>query len=260
MPDRRSQTAVLLTLALSTIVSAACGQAETSNRAVTTTSPAGESTAPSPAVAERRDEALVRVVHAMPAGGPLDLFAGDMVVFENLVYKSVTPYRVLDGKRYAFSLRPTGAAAAKPLASNTERMDEGDYYTVFALPGEGRSAYLRIVDDRLTTPATGKARLRVVHGGADVREIDIHVADRGESVFDGVDFQTVTGYEDIDPFNSALEIRNEGETAALATITNAQVESGRFYTLVVVGSAGSTPRLEAFLIEDEVGRPPTTAR
>ena len=89
----------VLTLTFGTFV--ACDRAETTSSApVTTTSPAGTSTAPSAAAADKRDEALVRVVHAIPAGAPVDIYAGDLTVFDNLSYKSVTAYRALDGKRY----------------------------------------------------------------------------------------------------------------------------------------------------------------
>ena len=33
-------------------------------------------------------------------------------------------------------------------------------------------------------------------------------------------------------------------------MANAHVEAGRFYTVVIVGNARSTPKLEAFIIED----------
>ena len=52
-------------------------------------------------------------------------------------------------------------------SSNTEDLKDGDYYTAFAMPGDGHGPNLRIVSDHLDSPASGKARLRVVHAGTD---------------------------------------------------------------------------------------------
>ena len=57
----------------------------------------------------------MRVVHAIPYAPALDVFAGDLVVFDAVNFKSVSGYRALDGKRYSFALRPAGMTNAKPL-------------------------------------------------------------------------------------------------------------------------------------------------
>ena len=159
---KRTQAAAFLAVAL---IAAACDQTETRTRSVTTSSPAGSSTVPSSAAAEQRDNALVRVLHAVPSGTRLDLFAGDLLLFDGLGFKAVTPYRAVDGKRYAFALRPAGMTQAKPLSSNTENLKDGDFYTAIAMPGDGDGPLLRIVNDHLDSPSAGKARLRIVHAG-----------------------------------------------------------------------------------------------
>src|SRR5262245_2055983 len=115
-----SRSIVILSLAAIATIAAACDRTESSNAPGTTTSPAGTSTAPAPAAARHRDEALVRVVNAAPSSTNFDLFAGDLLLFDGLAFKSVTPYRAIDGQRYAFALRPAGMTRAQPLSSNTE--------------------------------------------------------------------------------------------------------------------------------------------
>jgi len=111
-------------------------------------------------------------------------------------------------------------------------------------------AHLRVVDDLLTAPANGRAKLRVVHGSTDAGELDVTVPGGTSALFDGVDFQSVTGYEDIEPLNGPIEIRAEGQAAALATVANVHIEAGHFYTVVIVGNVRTTPKIEAFVIED----------
>ena len=225
----------------------ACDRTETSSAPVTSTTPAGASTAPSPAAAKHRDEALVRVVHAGPSGTQLDLFAGDLVLFDGLGFKSVTPYRAIDGQRYAFALRPAGMTRAKPLSSNTEGLQDGHFYTAFAMPGDGHTPSLRIVNDLLAAPASGKAQLRVVHAGVDAGKVDVRESGSNNVLFQDVDYQTVSDYHEVAPVNGAIEI--VGRDKSLASFAG-HLEPGRFYTIVIVGNASGTPRLEAFLIED----------
>jgi len=246
MTGRRS----LATVVAITLIAAACDRTETSTAKVTSTSPAGASTAPSSAAASHRDEALMRVVNAAPSTSNLDLYAGDLLFFDGLGFKAITPYRAIDGKRYAFALRPAGMSQAKPLASNTEDLKDGDFYTAFALPGDGNTPNLRIVNDHLDEPANGKARLRVVHAGADAGRVQLRGTGAADALFDDVDYRTVSGYKDVAPINGSIEVRGSDHSGPVLATVTAHLEAGRFYTIVIVGNARSTPKLEAFLIED----------
>ena len=228
-----------------------CQQESTRNAPVSTSSPAGQSSAPPAAAAERRDMALIRVVHAIPADSTVDVFADDNKVFDGLAYKTVTPYQEIHGQRYTFRLRPAGMNQADPLASNTEGLNNGNHYTVFAVPGDGEVASLRVVADTHSLPSAGKARVRVVHASGDAGELDVYAVGRTNVLFDGVDFQAVTDYDETDPLSGSLELRPEGESNVMLTIPNVRLVAGKTYTIVIVGRVRTAPKLEAFVIEDQ---------
>jgi hypothetical protein len=232
-------------------IAAGCDRTETSSAKVTTSSPAGSSTVPSSDAAKQRNDALVRVVHAVPSGTTFDLFAGDLLLFDALGFKTVTPYRAVDGKRYAFALRPAGMTQAKPLSSNTEDLKDGDFYTAIAMPGDGHGPILRVVNDHLDAPASGKARLRVVHAGTDAGRIDVRAAGASQMLFDAVEYQTVSEYRDVAPMNGQIEVVG-GSSASIDATTTAHLEAGRFYTLVIVANAAAPAKVDAFLIEDRL--------
>jgi hypothetical protein len=240
------------------LLTAACND-RAANAPITTTTPAGQSTAPAPAAAERADHALVRFVHAVPGGGAMDLFADDNRTFDAVDYKATTPYREVDGQYYTFRLRQAGKTTGDPLASNTEGLDDGDYYTVFAVPGDRNTALLRVVEDDFSTPDDGKARVRVVHAARTLGEVDVLRAGTTDQVFGGVDFQSVTDYDEIDPWSGGLDVRAEGAETALATV-NVQFEAGKVYTIVVAGAQRGRTAPDAFVIEDQMGaaRPAAT--
>lgn len=249
----RSFAALALAAGVGTFVGCEDSQPQTP---VTTTTPQGQETSPAPAALERPDTALVRFVHAAPGAAELDLYADDARTFDGVGFKTVTAYQPINGQRYTLGLRPNGATTGNPLASNSEGFDDGDYYTVFALPsGDNRQpAMLRVVEDDFSRPDEGKARVRVVHAAQGVDEIDIRGAGRDDDLFDGVDASTVTGYDEIDPWTGALEIRaNDDTMQPLTTIADARFEAGKVYTVIVVGRPRGTPRVEAFVIEDQFG-------
>lgn len=253
---RHSLSRLLKGLALSAIVAtAACGGSnDTENRPVTTTTDKGRTTSPTAAEAESRDHALVRVIHAIPAGATVDLYADDNAEFRGLAYKTITPYKEVDGGRHIFRLRPAGMNTAEPLAENREGLRDGEYYTVVVLPGDGKEpALIRVVDDDVELPDGDKARVRVVHASRDAREIDVFVHGREDALFDGVDFQTVSAYHDIDPIATTLEVRADDATSPMLTVPNVTFEAGKSYTVVIVGQLRSAPKLEAFIVEDQVG-------
>ena len=233
-----------------TLIAAGCDQTETRTRSVTTSSPSGSSTVPSSADAKQRADAMVRVLQVGPAGSAFDLFAGDLLLFDGLGFKTVTPYRAVDGKRYAFQLRPAGMTQAKPLSSNTEDLKDGDFYTAIAMPGDGHGPLLRVVNDHLDSPSGSRARIRIVHAGTDAGLIDIRAAGSPSALFGAVDYQTVSDYKDVAPMNGQLEVVGAGRSAPVDATTNAHLEAGRFYTLVIVSNAAAPSRVEAFLIED----------
>lgn len=238
-----------VTLLASASIATGCDRTETSSAKITTSSPAGTSTVPSSDAARHRENALVRVVHAVPSGTTFDLFAGDLLLFDGLGFKTVTPYRAVDGKRYAFALRPAGMTQAKPLSSNTEDLNNGAFYTAIAMPGDGRGPHLRVVNDHLDAPASGKARLRVVHAGTNAGRIDVRAAGAPAALFDTLDYESVTDYRDVAPMNGEIQVVRAGQSMPVAA-TTAHLEAGRFYTLVIVGNASAPASVEAFLIED----------
>ena len=211
-----TRTFPVVALLATALIATACDRTETSSAKITSSSPAGTSTVPSSDAAKQRDNALVRVVHAVPSGTTFDLFAGDLLLFDGLGFKTVTPYRAVDGKRYAFALRPAGMTQAKPLSSNTEDLKDGDFYTAIAMPGDGHGPQLRVVNDHLDSPASGKARLRVVHAGTDAGKIDVRSGDASATLFDNLDYQSVSDYRDVAPMNGQMQIVSAGQSAPVA--------------------------------------------
>ena len=48
----------------------------------------------------------------------MDLYAGDLMLFDAVGFKTVSNYRAVDGKRYTFALRPAGVVTSMPSTGN----------------------------------------------------------------------------------------------------------------------------------------------
>lgn len=253
----RPLAAVAVAAVALTVVACQNGRS-TDNTSITTTTPAGQSAAPPSNDVAARDHALVRVVHAVPAVAPVDVYADDQRVFNGVEYKSVTPYREVPGERSAFVVRAAGALEGEPLARNSEGLDDGDHYTVFAVPDDKAGAELLVVKDEQSLPPSGKARLRVVNATPDGGDIDLVAAGQKDPLVGGVNRETVSGYETIDPVSGTITVRPDGKQRVLVTLRDVHFDAGKSYTVVVVGRAGASAKLDAIVIQDEASGPAAT--
>jgi hypothetical protein len=236
-------------LAFSMAMTMACTRESSQNQPVKTTTDSGSSTAPASQDVAKRDKALVRVVHAMPAQPAVDAFAGDAKTFSNVNYKTVTPYAELKDDRQQLTLKPAGKPS--PLAENSENFAGGKHYTVLALPTSEKDPKpeLRVLADDLTPPSSGKARVRVINASPDVGEIDVYTVSNADKLFGGVNFKSEAGYTEITPTTTVVELRPQGKKESLLMMPQFSFEPNKTYTIVVMGRV-KNKQLEAVTVED----------
>ena len=216
--------------------------------AVSSKTAEGTSGTPSAEAAEERDMAFVRVVNAIPAGA-VTILAGDSTAFSAVGYKKATEFREIPDDRFNFKL----GSAEQPLAENRENLNDGGHYTIVAMPDEGGAdkRNLRVLDDDLKPVSPDKARVRVINAVPGDLEISVFVRGRKDPLFEGINFKSEAGWNDIDPVAGTLELRPQGKKNVLASIPEVKFEGGRSYTFVV---AGTPSKPEIIKIEDDVAK------
>lgn len=189
----------------------------------------------------------VRLAHLSPDTPAVDVYLAatgneaDPQVFEAVGYGALSEYLPLAAGRYAVSMRTAGAPQSQPPVLTTEvAVAAGAAYTV---AGVGRYADLglRVLDDDLTAPARGQAKVRVVQASVRAPVIDVAAAD-GPTIATGVEFATTTSYERVEPGTWQLRLMAPGGTPTTAEVTLA---GGNVYSLLVLDHAdgGLTPEL-----------------
>ena len=110
---------------------------------------------------------------------------------------------------------------------------------------------LRVLEDDLKPGTAEKARVRVINAVPGDLEISVFVRGREDALFDGVNFKSEAGWDEIDPVAGTLEIRPEGKKNVLASLPNVKFEAGKSYTFVL---AGTPTKLEIIKVEDDIAK------
>ncbi len=240
-------------------LAAACSSEPKQTQPVTSTSGSGTSTAPPAKEAAERNNALVRVINAVPGNMSFDVFVDDQKMFESVAFKSVTPYREMSDTSHAFRIRHAGQDSEQPVAENSENLAGGRHYTVVVMPDTNDKHSIHIVNDNITSPPADKAQVRVINASPDVGEIDVIEKQGNKTLVSGVNFAGQTSYTNVDPMRTTLDVKQEGQEQAVVSLPNANFEKGKFYTIVVTGLAKGTPKLQTLMVEDQLGSAPTAS-
>jgi hypothetical protein len=176
--------------------------------------------------------ALVRVAHMAPGAPPVDVALDGQVVLRSLAFGEVSGYApVPAGTRQA---RVTPAGAREPVVIEASlNVESGRAYTVVAT-GELPSLAPVVLNDDLTPPPAGQAKVRFVHSAPDAPAVDIAVAD-GSVLFANVAFRNASMTATVPAGTYTLEVRPTGQQAAVLSVPNVTLSAGDIITIFAAG-------------------------
>ncbi|PWT89494.1 MAG: hypothetical protein C5B55_11305 [Blastocatellia bacterium] len=249
---------LVLILGLS-LLFGACSKEPKQTQTVTTKTDSGTSTAPPAKEVNQRNNALVRVINTVPGNPSIDIYADDQKVFDAVSFKTVTPYKEISEQRHTFRVKRAGQDSSQPLTENSESIGGGKHYTIVVMPDTNQKVQLRVVADNLTPTSTDKAEVRVINASPDAGDVDVVAKQANKKLISDVGAGGETSYSNVDPMTGSLEVRPEGKNNAIAIVENTKLEKGKIYTIVVAGNMKGSPKLQAIMIEDQVGNPATAS-
>ncbi len=187
-------------------------------------------------------EARVRLINASIDYGALDLVIDDKLVRRDVAYGASADYAGVDTSDTATRVSRAGSPAA--LVSLRPALADGDRYSIVAF---GSEAALRaaVLDDNVSEPASGKARLRVLNGAPDAGTIDVYLTAPGVDLADaeplhaGAAVGTPTDFSTVDAATWRLRVTAAGDKADLRLDLAAVALAGRqIATLVITPGSG----------------------
>ena len=195
--------------------------------------------------------AQVRVAHFSPDAPAVDVYVNvnDDKVLSGVEYKTVSKYLELPAGSYDLAVRPAGAAASSDaVIEATADVKAGNAYTVAAV-GALADIEGQIFSDDLSAPASGKAKVRVIHAAPDVPAVDVAV-EGGPTLFEGAEFPSATDYAEVDAGTYPVQVKaaSGGDVLLEAGLP---VKAGTIYSVAAVG--GASEDVELLPIVDATG-------
>lgn len=198
----------------------------------------------------------VRAAHLLPGGptaqvtlAPADGATGPAIVLtQGVGYGSATDYRSVPPGAYAVTVRAVGSAAdAAPLLSTTYTARPGSAVTL-AMLGSVAQARLAVLQDDLTPPAAGSARVRVLPAAGSAPQVTVQ-AQGGPTLASDAVLGQPTAYVTVPAGPWPVTVSAGSTPAGTGTV---QLASGAVYTVLVLdGAAPGQVRID--LLTDAAG-------
>ena len=189
----------------------------------------------------------VRVLHAVPDGPNVDVYANEKLIANNLAYGNHTTYASLPDGTYKITLYVTGSKDS-PILSNMLTVSKTSYSTVAAIDTSSEIEFLRIKDSNGPIERD-KSMIKFVHLSPNAPAVDITLQD-GTILFNNVEFKQVTSYINVLPDNYTLQVRLAGTPTVVLTVPDVNLQPNKIYTVYAIGLVGGNPSLEALLLMD----------
>jgi hypothetical protein len=184
---------------------------------------------------------MVRVAHFSPDAPAVDVYVDGDKVLSGVKYPAVSKYLEVPAGSHDLEVRPAGAAASSdPVIKATAQVKGGAAYTVAAV-GALADIQGKIFPDDLSAPASGKAKVRVIHAAPEVPAVDVAVKD-GPTLFEGAKFPSATDYAAVDPATYPIQVKAAGGDDVLLE-ASLPVKAGTIYSVAAIGGAGKAVRL-----------------
>ena len=179
------------------------------------------------------------VIHASPGTQPLDFIVDNTKANSNLFsYQTKINYlNIVPGSRLLSVVKKD---STNFLVSQRFDLSSGKTYSIFVIDTLSKKKLLLIEDD-LTAPDAGKAKIRFIHLSPDVLALDLSINGNETDLFTNKLFKEYTTFAMIDTGASiTFNIKDNATKVVTATVPNVKIEKGKIYTIWANGLKSKT--------------------
>jgi len=179
----------------------------------------------------------VRVVHAIPDGLPVDIFASDIKIVSGLAYKADTGYVQAVPGTFNVRVTPSGGTGTAFGPAPVTLVTGTDYTVVAGGTVAGKNVQPLILTDDKRAARVGFARMRVVHAAPDAPAVDLLLNDR--LAIANLGFGKATDvYMELAAGTYQAKVAATGTTAPVLGPLPLRLDAGKTYTLLALGNVG----------------------
>ena len=175
----------------------------------------------------------LRVIHASPDAGPVDVYIGESPIAEGLEFGAASAFTAAPDGEQQLRVVPAGAPVDQAVLDMTQGLTSGSAAEII-VNGLANDLQATIAGVDLRALPQNQARVRVVHASPDLEGIDIAVA-AGPTPFQGIEFRGQSGYVVFDAGSYSLQLRETGNNTLLLEALDVPIESGMVYDIVALG-------------------------
>lgn len=182
-----------------------------------------------------------RVIHLSPDTAEVDVDFELIEVQETIVgltYKEASPYTEVSTGTSEVTFK--NASGANLITLDDPDFDSDNYNTVYLVNLSTSLQIIQSEDDRSAN--TAMAKVRFVHACVDCPAVDLKKdLPSEEALFENDAFREITDYALVTPGNYSFVITETGNTVdAIAAFNSINLEEGKIYTIVVLGTFDDT--------------------
>ena len=195
-------------------------------------------TTQSASAASLQNDAFVRVVHASPAAGTVDVYVDGAKLLSNFTFGTVTGYVMVPAGPHKIQVAPAGKGISASVITQTVSVAAGVPYTVAAVGTASTDFSLAAFgDDNLLSGSM--AKVRVYHLSPDAGPVN--VAAGNSTVISGLTYENASSYLSVpgSSYTFNVTVVNTGTKVPLPeTLSN-----GMVYSVFAVGLLKGTPAI-----------------
>ena len=204
-----------------------------------------------PAFAQGTGQAQVRVAHLAPDAPNVDVYVNGDPVLTDVPYATVSDYLSLPAGTQQVTVYATGDTTS-PVIDTPVELAAGGAYTVAAVGlVADDSLTAQVYQDDLSRPASGNAKVRVVHASPDAGPVDV-VPRGGDPLVSGLAFPDASPYAEVPAGTYTLDVNAAGTNKTALTVPDATLASGGVYSAFAVGTVFADS-LNVLLVQDNAG-------
>jgi hypothetical protein len=195
--------------------------------------------------------AQVRVAHLAPDAPNVDVYVNGEPVLTDVPYTTVSDYLSLPAGTQQVTVYATGDTTSPVIEAPVE-IAAGGAYTVAAVGlVADDSLTAQVYEDDLRAPASGNAKVRVVHASPDAGPVDV-VPRGGQALVAGLTFPEASPYAEVPAGTYTLDVNAAGTNQTALTVPDAALASGGVYSAFAVGTVFADS-LNVLLVQDNEG-------
>ena len=207
-------------------------------------------------MAEMRQNARLRIVHAAVGAPSVDVQLDKKPVVHNLGFGSASEYLSITPGDHSATVFPAGMSGPgqEVLTGELEDVKADQDYTLAVL-GRSPDVHAKVLYDTTAIPTGNQAKVRVLHASPDAPAVDIAVS--GVVLFNSIRFREATDFVEAPAGTVDLEVRPAGSTKSVLQVPAYTLTAGSIYTFVALGLLQGTPALTVLPLVT-VGEPVVT--